>query len=207
MRKVLLLDCEGGAFSIRNTNPNVEVVRFQSWMELQAIAIDLVEGGQYKEYGTICLDSGTEAQNANFGHVTNIGVEKKEEHDRDLMQMQDWGRSLIQMRRMVRLFRDLPVNFMMTALAKDAKVDAVRTKKGPEFSGKFQAEVTALMDVVMYMYTRNVDGVDKRLLLTKTTENVIAKDRSDALPTVIDTPDMKFIYPLLTSAKKKVTTK
>ena len=207
MRKVLILDNEGGTFSLRGTNPNVESVRFNTWDDLQSIAIELVQGRAYEDYGTICLDSGTEAQHANFGHVTKIGVDKRPNHDEDLMEMQDWGRSLNQMRRMVRVFRDLPVNFLMTALSKDVKIDQVRTKKGPAFAGAFQHEIGALMDLVLYMYTkRDEEGNERRLILTKGTESALAKDRSDALPTVITEPSFKHIYTVATAIRAKDNT-
>jgi hypothetical protein len=52
------------------------------------------------------------------------------------------------------------------------------------------------------MYMKEVDGEQKRLLLTGATDEYVAKDRSDKLPLVIENPDMKTLFHLITAEPK-----
>jgi cell division septum initiation protein DivIVA len=79
----------------------------------------------------------------------------------------------------------------------------------PSLSGKLAGEVAAFLDIVGYYYMKPVeeDGQlkDKRLMLVAKTETIIAKDRTNALPMVIEEPTMQKIFDYIngkTAAKK-----
>jgi hypothetical protein len=115
--------------------------------------------------------------------------------------MREWGKNIEQIRKLVRAFRDLPMNCIMTALAqydKDQKTGIVKGK--PSLSGKLANEVAGFLDIVVYMYTKVVDSEIRRLVLSTPTDTQVAKDRSDRLPMVIENPDMQTLYNLITGA-------
>jgi hypothetical protein len=122
--------------------------------------------------------------------------------DPDVPSMREWGKNLEQVRKMVRAFRDLPMNTIFTALARldtDQRT-GVQTVK-PSLSGKMADEIAGFLDVVAYYYTKDVQEGDetltKRLLLTRKTAKHIAKDRSNRLPMVVEEPTMKKLYTLM----------
>lgn len=200
LRKVLFVDIEGGTTTLVNSYPNCEVVRVKNWKEMQQVYDALYN--KDVDYNTVVLDSLTEIQKFNMSDIMMSVVQKRPDLDPDVPSMREWGKNLEQIRRFVRGFRDLEINTIFTALARserDERTGITYTK--PSLSGKMADEVAAFLDIVGYLYVKEVstDGGTKmqRLLLTQKTDNVIAKDRSGKLEQVIPDPDMSAIYKLL----------
>jgi hypothetical protein len=198
MSPVLVLDYEGGTESLRRTYPDVDVLRVQTWTDMQAVYNDLhrTNGGGYK---TIVLDSLTEIQKFSMYEILAARVEKAEEKgdeaDPDIAGMREWGKNIEQIRKFVRAFRDLPVHTIFTALSKDDRDPRTGKRKTfPSLSGKLAQEVPAFLDVVVYYYIKRVDDEERRLLLCSATEGNTAKDRTARLPMVIEEPTMQKLY-------------
>jgi hypothetical protein len=120
--------------------------------------------------------------------------------------MREWGKNIEQTRRLVRAFRDLPMNSIITALSKSDKDPKTGvTSMKPYLSGKLADEVAGFLDLVFYYYVKNVKEddavVQKRLLLTSATGNVTAKDRSGQFPMLLEQPTMREIYDYAVSRK------
>lgn len=204
LRPVLFVDIEGGTTSLTHSYPDVETVRVTTWKEMQELYNELHRGGH--GYSTIVLDSLTEIQKFNMYNVMAEASDKRENVDVDVPAMRDWGVSLEQTRRMVRGFRDLQMNTIFTALSKEDKnARTGKTSILPSLPGKLAGEVAAFLDIVVYYYVREVDEEDgkvqKRLLLTQKTDEVVAKDRSGRLPQVIEAPTMTEIHKIMTTTK------
>jgi hypothetical protein len=203
MRSVLIIDVEGGTESLRAHFPEVDTVRVITWKDMQNVYNELHRGKH--EYRTVVLDSLTEIQKFNMYSIMEELVQKKGDAsnvDPDVPSMREWGKNLEQIRRMVRGFRDLQMHTIFTALAKEDK-DArtgLRSIK-PSLSGKMADEVAAFLDIVAYYYVKEIqDGdetVSKRLLLTRKTSSIVAKDRSSRLPIVVEDPTMTALYKLM----------
>jgi hypothetical protein len=62
-------------------------------------------------------------------------------------------------------------------------------------------EVAAFLDIVAYYYVKEIqegdETISKRLLLTRKTSSIVAKDRSSRLPIVVEDPTMKTLYELM----------
>jgi phage nucleotide-binding protein len=193
MRKILVLDIEGGLLSIKNKYPNVESTRIKSWDDMQRVYDALYAGGH--GFNTVIIDSLTEAQKMSMDQVMRRLVAEHEERDADVPGIREWNINIEQTRKFVRSFRDLPVNTIFTALAKSDKnqrTGASRTK--PSLSGKVADEVAGFLDIVSYLYTKEHDGVNKRMLLCGATQDTVAKDRTDKLEQVIIDPNMATIW-------------
>ncbi len=200
LRPCLILDFEGGTESLVRKYPDIDQVRISTWKEMQAVYDELLLGKH--GYSTVILDSLTEIQKFNMYDIMQQLVADKTDRDEDVPSMREWGRNLEQMRKFVRAFRDLPMNTIFTALKMDAKNDRtgmVTTK--PSLSGKLSDEVAAFLDIVVFYYVKQVveDGekIDRRLLLTAKTETIIAKDRTDQLPIVVEEPTMQKLFDLI----------
>lgn len=196
MRRVLFVDVEGGTLTLRDTFPDVECVRVRSWPEMQAVYDKLYEGGH--DFTTIVVDSLTEVQKLSMDAVMLKLVEQHEERDADVPGIREWNINLEQTRKFVRAFRDLPCNTIFTALSqtdKDIRTGAIKRK--PSLSGKVKDEVAGFLDIVLYLYVKEINQENKRMLLCEQTENTVAKDRSNTLPQTIESPSMEVLWNLL----------
>ena len=193
MRPVLFIDVEGGTMSLRNFYPEVDVVRVQTWQDMQKVYDALYDGDH--GYSTVVLDSLTEIQKFSMYNIMRALVRKEPDRDPDIPGMREWGKNIEQIRALVRAFRDLPVHTIFTALVaidKDSKTGISQAR--PSLSGKLSAEVGGFVDIVGYTYTKVIEGQIERFILTQGTDRQIAKDRSGRLPQVIESPTMEKIY-------------
>ena len=203
MSPVLFIDIEGGTLSLRQFYPGVKVVRAPTWEKLQAIYNDLYMGDH--EYKTVVIDSLTEAQKFSMTDIMHDAYMEDDEDkvDPDVPGIRQWGKNIEQIRRLVRGFRDLPMNTIFTALAVSDKDNRNRRKLKPSFNGKLKDEVAGFLDVVCYYYIKEVDDEQTRLLLTEATDEQTAKDRSNRLPPVVVEPTMEVLHGLITGTLDK----
>jgi len=208
LRPVLMIDFEGGTESLVRNYPDVQQVRVENWKQMQAV-YDELHRGQHG-FQTVILDSLTEIQKFNMYEIMLDLMTKRPDLDQDVPSMREWGKNLEQMRKFVRGFRDLKMNTIFTALKKEDKNEKTgMVTTLPSLSGKLSGEGAAFLDIVGYYYVKRIgsgeDAVDKRLLLTKKTETVIAKDRTGQLDLVMEDPDMQMVFDQINNktAKKK----
>lgn len=200
MRKVLVVDIEGGTLTLKNTYPNVDSVRVKTWDEMQQV-YDALYLGKH-DYQTVIVDSLTEAQRMSMDQIMRKLVEENSDRDPDVAGMREWNINIEQTRKFVRGFRDLPVNTIFTALVQTEQDKRTGgTKRKPSLSGKVKDEVAGFLDIVVYLYTKEIEQVNKRLLLCGATETTVAKDRTNTLPNIIENPRMVDIWKHI-SAKK-----
>jgi AAA domain len=211
MRKVLMVDLEGGTESLRFTYPDIDVVHAPTWQAMQSVYNDLHRGGH--GYNTVIVDSTTETQKFGMYNImTDLVARKADESkyvDPDIPSVREWGKNIEQMRRFIRGMRDLPIHTLFTALAqsvKDEKTGA--TTIMPMLSGKLAGEIAAFLDVVGYYYVKEVpvEGEEdeiRRLLLCRKTARIVAKDRTGNLPMVTQEPTMQKLYTAMYTNKEK----
>ena len=195
MRRTLLIDVEGGTLSLKDKYPDVESVRVKSWDEMQGVYDALYDSS---DYTTIIIDSLTEVQKMSMDKVMKRLVEEHEERDVDVPGMREWNINIEQTRKFVRAFRDLPVNTIFTALVKaDRNPRTGQMKRKPSLSGKVADEIAGFLDIVCYLYVKEIDQKYKRMLLCGQTEDTVAKDRSNKLPLLVEEPLMADLWKLL----------
>jgi hypothetical protein len=195
MQPVLLMDFEGGTLSLADM-PDINIVRLTSWT-----AVDRLYGSLYDKnpYKTIIVDSLSELQKFSMSEIMRAVVTKDSDRDPDIASLREWGKNSEQVRRFVRAFRDLQCNVIFTALVsedRDEHSGVVKTR--PSLPGKLKGEVSGYVDIVLYMYKKEVrvDGSReiKVLVLTNGTERQQAKDRSGRLPELLEAPTMQTVY-------------
>jgi len=201
MCPVLVVDVEGGTFSLRNTYPNVDVVRIKTFREMQNVYDELRKGNT--GYKTVVLDSVTEMQKASMFAIMIDVMKEDSSRDPEIPSIREWGKNIEQIRRMVRAFRDLPMNVIFTCLSmtdKDQKTG--KTSYGPSLSGKLAKEVSGFVDIVGFLYWKAASDERKQFLLTGITETHVAKDRSGLLPLAIEAPTMQSIHGIIFNGKE-----
>jgi len=199
---VLLIDVEAGSTSVA-MYPGIDIVRVTTYEELVEIYNDLktIEAKEGNlPYKTIILDSITEMQKLGMEAVLKRTVERAHERgddkDPDQPDFGDWAKNANQTRRMIRAFRNLECHTIFTALAQVDSSRPTKPKAKPYLNGKMADEVAAFLDIVLYMYKKADDTTETvhRVLLSSGTDEIIAKDRSDKLPSLIIDPTYKDIH-------------
>lgn len=197
LRKVLILDVEGGTMSIDHRYPNVSVIRLTDFLKTNDIYDELWRKTDHG-YGCIVLDSLSETQKLSMASIMEGELYRNPEVDPDVPSVRNWGKNTNQIRRLVRQFRDLPIPTIFTALVSEEKDERTgRLLRKPALSGKLASEVAGFFDIVGYLYIKEQQGQQTRFLLTGGAEGVVAKDRSERLPPILESPTMKEIFELV----------
>lgn len=200
MSPVLVIDVEGGDLSLVRQHPGVDVVRVKSFEQFNGLYAALRTGDH--GYKTVVLDSISEIQKFGMYYVMKKVLLEDPDRDPDLPGIGEWGKNTEQIRKLVRAFRDLPCNTIITALAQNelSESGAVRKTK-PLLSNKLSIELPGFFDVVGYMYMKATpDPMDPkqmiqvRCLLSMATQKQVAKDRTGVLPPVLEDPTMALVY-------------
>lgn len=158
------------------------------------------------DFRTVTIDTGTELQKINMDYIMQKTMKAHPDRDPDVPGLHDWGASTNSMRKYLRLFRNLPMNFIFLCHeTSDRDNKGIQWKK-PDLPGKMANQVAGLFDQVMYLYTRELEKGDEqkatqitRLLLTGALEGYVTKDRSGNLPLVVANPNMNDIFNIIHS--------
>lgn len=194
---VVVLDIEGGTRSLEKRYPNAKKIRITSFSQLEKVYVDLRD----KNHGfkTVVIDSLTEARAFGMYEIMKRALQNDPDRDPDLPGIGEWGKSAEQTKRLIRAFRDLPMNTIFVCLATTDQDKKGRRLTKPSLPGKMGAEVAAFLDVVLYMYRKEDPDTEevKRYLLSSFTDEFVAKDRTDRLPPVIEEPTMQTLFDLI----------
>lgn len=194
---VLVVDVEGGTMTLRGRN--IDVVQVRRMKDLEHIH-DTIAADIHRYYKTVIIDSLTELQKLDMRTVMKQQHDKKPDTtDIYVPSQREWGKSGERVRMIIRAFRDLPVNTIVTALLtelKDERTGAVSFH--PSLPGKLRAEVPGFFDIVglLSTYTEKEDNkevVHRQIQFAKTAK-VAAKDRTNALGDVMKNPTIPMLW-------------
>jgi len=196
---VLVFNIEGGLLSI--SNKGVDVFDYKNWSNVNDLLRFLVSDAN--KYKTLVVDSLSELQVKNLEQVVDTAVKgSNRRKSQDDIWQDDYGTSTNQMRRFVRAIRDLPMHVIMTCHESSLEKEGL-TSTYPALTPKLRASVIGYMDIVGYMYTKEVSNNVVRRLLCQPTGNFVAKDRTPGgrLGVTMDKPTMKSILNKITGEK------
>lgn len=161
-----LVDWEAGTESL--TGLDIDVFPIRSWEDANEL-IELFQDGteaeingeviDFGEYKSIGVDSISEWDK--WAKLERLRVKGKGRNDPDLLEWQDYNVTAVQLRRVLRKFRDLPMHVFFSA---HAKVDQDRRLTLPDLSGQLAEEVAGLVSVIGYL-ARSEDADDEERLL------------------------------------------
>jgi hypothetical protein len=195
MRNVLYLDAEAGKATLRE-HPNVEILPAKRWADYVNVYQALKAGGH--SYGTVVLDSLSEiAEICKDQVMAEMKLDpENEKRDEDIPSIREWGKLQVRLLRLIRLYRDLPMHVIFIAHAERVTLKSGKFKWMPLLNGKMQMKVPQIPDIVFFMYNQEVDGQQRRLMLTSQTDVAVAKVRGATMPQIIgaeETVTMKTI--------------
>lgn len=211
-RPILFLDVEGGTTTLRK-RPDIDVIQVRSMDEIENAHNEIFRDPSY--YKTIIVDSLTELQKLDMRTVMKLQYDKKPDTtDIDVPSQREWGKSGVRMSRIVRAYRDLPVNTIMTCLLATEQETNERGQDThivklyyPSLPGKLRSEIPGYFDVVGFLQaTADTQGRVTRSLQVAKTKKVIAKDRTSSLGLVVNDPSIPMLWGMIHSEQVKNTT-
>ena len=167
----LIISAEAGLLSARNATGNIQVAEVSTINDIMEVYTFLKEGTDFK---WVCIDSLTE-----IGEVV-LANEKAQTKD----PRQAYGALIDQMGDLVRAFRDLPYNIVMTAKQERIKDESNGSLLYmPSMPGSKLAQQLPYWfdEVFAYRVEKNQDGETVRMLQTSRDATHEAKDRSGSL--------------------------
>lgn len=145
------------------------------------------------------LDSTSETHNYAIEQILEDESEKRK--DADHVEQQDYGKALIQLRRLVREFRDLPLHFFCTAHSKDFTHPKRGMIQVPNLYGKGAFEIPGLLETVGYLSVeQDEEGAEFRTLLLRNFPKLNLKVRTAwgvEAPEFIDNPTITLLLDAL----------
>lgn len=197
MGRVLVLNLEDGAKTLKGSwgdHHNLDVVTPRTFGQVQKVFNELHDR-RGAGYGTVVVDNATEGQKMGIEYIFDGDKISGDftEFDDPTWANQGWNRSSSQIRKMIRYFKGLPMHTIFVSWRKDfSKVDQAKEKWGPAFSKTLAGEVPGMFDSVFYYKWKTIGNVQERVLQTKGTEFIVAKDRDGGhtMPEIIVKPTM-----------------
>lgn len=178
--KVLFLDTEQGKMTLHGSNVDVASVKTIGQVR-EAYAF--LRDGEHS-YDTVFLDTLSELQK---GMVSEIKQKRT-------VTQADWGDIFDQIRNLVRVFRDLPVNVVFNCHSVEMQ-DGEGLRIRPALQGKsLPHEIGGFFDIVGYSFIQSTeDGARYMVGFRSHDDRHITKDRSGRLDTV-EPADFETIY-------------
>lgn len=186
---MILLDYEGGTSSL--VGRKIDIVKIRSWEDYNEVYTYLVKDDH--PYKSIGLDSVSETHIMSL--LARLDSPEKRRSNPDLLEQGDYGVALVQMRRLLRTFRDLPLHFFCTSLARDGVDPRVGSIKVPALVGSLADEAPGIFELVSYLgLTEDESGDPMRVLVIQNYPKLRTKIR---LPIGTTAPD-ELVDPTIT---------
>lgn len=179
-------------------------IKSYAWNQAQAVYDDLYTN--CRGYKTVVIDTLSEAYQLGMGLLMNGVVDNADNkmEDTEVPSPREYGIMLKRTRTLVRGFKQLGINVICLAHAKEDQLKNGKKVLRPNFPGKVAVELPVFFDYVFYfdIVQAEVNGkvTQIRRLQTKKTEDVAARSREDVdtkLPKFITDPSMLKIHNMI----------
>lgn len=184
---------DNGTLSAKRFGSNAKKWKIHGWPDISD-AYKWLSTLDTIPFNWVVLDSLTEMQDMCMRQIIREGAEMNPGRDLDTPQLQDWIPYQNRFMKMVKMFNDLQVNMLYTALQMDEEnedgdkvVLPMMQGKGTQYSKKVCGQMTSFGHMKV---TRRKTGVDEegapqyeeyRVIQWKASKTVMAKDRTRCL--------------------------
>lgn len=204
LRPVLYLDIDGGIKTLRKRT-DLDVKQVRSMQEARAIYNELHNAVDWEAprekqvlpFKTVVLDTLSELAKLDMRQIAKDAHKANPNQNEYVPSPREYLISGERVREIVRSFRDLPCNVVFNCHSGDGKDNSNATIFFPQFTGKLRHEIAGFIDIVGYMTAGQKDGAFANYMQTMKTKNVSAKDRTKALPNIIEMPTLPMIWDLI----------
>lgn len=202
LRPVLYLDIDGGVKTLRKRT-DLDVRQVRSMNEAREIYNELYKSVDWEAkdpklvYTTVVFDTLSELAKLDMREIAKAANKANPNQSEYVPSPREYLISGERVREIVRSFRDLPCNVIFNCHSGDGKDNSNATIFFPQFTGKLRHEIAGFIDIVGYMTAFQKEGKFANQMQTMKTKNVAAKDRSKALPNIIEMPTLPMIWDLI----------
>ena len=194
MQNVHFFNIDGGLMTLASRNGDITATDIHSVGELEAEFLKIANHDpEYEGVKTVVIDNISELQTLALEEATTreyaSRVKKDKNYTIDEVFLEDYGVAGKKLARILRGFRDLPLNVIYLAHKKDKMRKGTNTLEAtlPNLTNKLATAVCGYMDIVGYLYTADEQVEHNgqyttemhRYLLTQPMNNYTAKVRND----------------------------
>jgi hypothetical protein len=180
---VLVLNLEGGLLSLA-ARDDVDSIDIRSTAHFEEVFDAIANNEQgLGAYKTIAIDSGTELAKMSLGEWVHRNMDRQErkgkldaDRTRDDVEIQDYGKMTVEMRRLFGQYRHLDRHVIITAREKFVyppgmdRTNLVPIECTPDFTTSLASSVMGMMDHVWFMYLED-EQAGTRAMLTRDWRN------------------------------------
>lgn len=186
---IAILDFEGGVMDVLEglpggpEGPDWYHIPIQSWDDFNSAFARLEENVEgFKAFG---IDSISETHIFALMNLLDDSTIRRD--DINSLRQDDYGKAMIQLRRLTRAFRDLPMHGFYTAHSKDEVDSREGLVKKVSLAGKLADEIPGMMTLVGYLaLTEDDEGKTQRCLFLQNYAKIRTKVRT---PWGVEAPD------------------
>ena len=148
-----------------------------------------------RRYYTAIVDSLTEVESYSMYQLLGITDRTRIDEESAEYGWPEFRRNLNQIQRMIRAFRDLPMNIIMTAASDYAQDDTKKFVHKPALTGQLAKKCQGFMDIVGFLaIVNNTDGEEVRRMFVKPSARWDAKCRFSSFRAAYwDNPTLKSV--------------
>jgi len=169
----LVIDTERGSGSLTKLPNPPDVIEIGSLKDLEEVFIFLKT--QKHDYKHIVIDTFTEIQKMVLNEILEAAVKKDPTRDPNKLYIADYGKATQYLRKIIRLFRSLPLTVIFTAHVREDKDEETgKILLSPSMTPSVAEDLAAYVDVILYL---TVDKTGTRQVLTVPTDRIVAKHR------------------------------
>ena len=190
----LFIDFEGGSESLAGLD--IDIAEVNSWNDYNEV-FELLASGD-SGYKSCAIDSISETHK--FALLYILAKEGPNRKDPDLLQQGDYGKATVQLRRLLREFRDLPMHVFFASHAKEVEIPREGRVRIPDMAGQMAEEVAGLMSVCGYLAQFEEEGELHRTLLLHSFPKYRIKARTrwgETAPEELIDPDVTMLLDAL----------
>jgi phage nucleotide-binding protein len=177
--KTIVISAESGLLSV--AGKDIDYIDLQTDDKGQAITDPQLRLARLAEIFK-WLQAGTNYKNVFLDSLTEISEIMVSSLNKEFPDRKDslvlYGENAKRMRGVIKSFRDLQYNVYMTCVAKPEKDESGRRFHGFQITGKIGATLPQYFDQVYYLRS---DAEGKRMIMTRKTDVIVGKDRSNKL--------------------------
>lgn len=159
----LIVDLEDGLVSAFNSPTgvadNVHAYPWNGFDGLSALIGKFMEGADaLKQFDVLSIDSFSEMQKRALAEITEREWRKRPSANRFVAETEHHVENNERMLRMIRALRDLDRDLIITSHAKTVEPKGKPAKTYADFSESLSNKIMAMMDLVIYMSMKEIDG-------------------------------------------------
>lgn len=202
----ILLDVERGAMTIRHRK-KIDKIKVRSMAKMDEVHNELRKQGLPFYYRTIMVDNCTELEKIEMREIMELAYNKNPATvDKNVPSPREYGISNTKMAKYLRAYKDLECHLICTAWVRE-----IKDKEGkvvgwqPDLgSAQIRQHGPGYFDIVGYMTAARAPGAQStsRKIQFVKTDKVAAKDRSKALPEIMEEPTIPKIWELIDASNK-----